>query len=262
MCAYAIAEGWVCLKRRSWRGGREAEPMRRQLPALYNSVSQKQRCYSQDSAAGRVSEDYRPVRPNHFCSALCWREDSTSGLFSRRGGLFLLPWAPDRPMRRKLPAFWPIFQDLWVATRTPRTPLLSPSPRWRIWAITADRRRTASTNIIRARRTDSPWTLTTISLIWTGWGAPERTPPNQNTTQTATDSSDITTEITCRLRPPAQVSVTIVQMFTALVFVCEFKITSPHPPTTTAKPHAFSILFSSFRHDFVWLSFHLFRIQI
>ena len=198
-----MAEGWVCPERRSGGGGGAAEPRRGQLPALYNFLPQKQRGPSQVSAAGRLSVDYRPLRPNH-CFALCWREDSSSGPSPRRGSVYL-PWAPDRPMKRRFLVFWPIFQDLWVATRTPRTPLLSPSRRWRIWAITADSRPTASTTIIRARRTDSPWTLTITSLTWTEWEPPEPTPPNLNTTPTATDSSDITTEITCRLRRPAQV---------------------------------------------------------
>lgn len=248
MRAYARAEGWVCRERRSREEeGRGEEPMRRQLPALYNSVPQKPRCASQLSAAGRVSVDYRPVRPNHFCFALCWREDSNSGHFPHRGGSYL-PWAPGRHMRRRFLVFWPIFQDLWVATRTPRTPLLSPSRRWRIWAITADRRPTASTNIIRASRTDSPWTLTIISLIWTEWEPPEHTPPNLNTTLTATDSSDITTEITCRLHPPARVSAKITgNVYCTCVYV---GVVNSRFNLSCAM---LSILFLSFLHDFFWL---------
>lgn len=233
--------------------------MRRQLPALYNSVPQQKRRDSQVSAAGRASVDYRPLRPNHFFFfALCWEGRLHQRTFPSSRRLIFEPWAPDRPMRRRFLVFWPIFQDLWVATRTPRTPLLSPSRRWRIWAITADRRPTASMNIIRASRTDSPWTLTIISLIWTEWEPPEPIPPNLNTTQTATDSSDITTEITCRLRPPAQVRAKITgNVYCTCVYVCVDSLGQQKITTSTAKQHPLSILFLQFLRDFFWLLLNL-----
>lgn len=162
------------------------------------------------------------ARTQQFCVAnlLCTirrRKDPPVDFLYSGGGL-LSQWAPDRRTRRRLRVFWPISQDLWVAIRTPRTPLLCPSRPWRTWATTVDRRPTAIMNIIRVSRTGSPWTLTITSLIWTEWELLERTPPNLNThTRMATDSTDITTEITCKLHLRAQVNEEII---TGCVLFC------------------------------------------
>lgn len=222
----------VCVHRRSWLkagfhhdlpgaqegGNRGANGKAAFSTTLYNSVSQGlSDATTKFSQLGQFQWTIGFPKPcvqiahtHHFFTAilLCAlhnkRNPSVDFVYS--GGL-LSPWAPDRRLR----VFCPTFPDLWAATRTPRILLLSPSLRWRTWATTADRRPTAIMNIIPVSRTDSPWTLTTTSLIWMGWELLERIPPNLNTpTQTPTDSTDITTEITCRHRLPTQVNVEII----------------------------------------------------
>lgn len=220
--------GYACIGALGWRLGFTTTCLERKRgessgangkaassPTLYNSLSQG--LSDATTKFPQLGEFHwtigfpKPCVPrahaHHFFIAilLCalHNKRTASVDFVYSGGL-LSPWAPDRRFR----VFCPTFPDLWVATRTPRTLLRSPSLRWRTWATTADRRPTAITNIIPVRHTDSPWTLTTTSSIWTEWELLARIPANLNTpTQTPTDSTDITIEITCRHRLQTQVNV-------------------------------------------------------